>query len=208
MAERMAPIPQQRPPAQTQAAVPGVSQGPTGPEEELPLAARLAGFSVERRSFLKYCAGLTAVLALPPTLTKRVTATLDAQTKPSLVWFEFQDCAGDTESLLRARNPALASLILDLVSVDYQETIMSGAGHQAEDALAAALRGDGYLLVVEGSVPRGARGAYCCVGGRSAIDHLQKAASGAAAIINVGTCSAYGGLPAARRTSGNARAWR
>jgi len=198
MADRMTPIPQQRPPAQTQAAVPGVSQGPTGPEEELPLAARLAGFSVERRSFLKYCAGLTAVLALPTALTRRVAATLDAQTKPSLGWFEFQDCAGDTESLLRARNPALASLILDLVSVDYQETIMSGAGHQAEDALAAALRADGYLLVVEGSVPRGARGAYCCVGGRSAIDHLQKAASGAAAIINVGTCSAFGGLPAAK----------
>ena len=171
---------------------------PTEPEGDLSLAARLAAFSVDRRSFLKYCAGLTAVLSLPNVFTKRVSETLGSQTKPSLIWFEFQDCAGDTESLLRARNPALASLILDVVSVDYQETIMSGAGHQAEDALKAALRTDGYLLVVEGSVPRGANGAYCCIGGRSAIDHLKSAASGAAAIINVGTCSAYGGLPAAK----------
>ena len=192
MADLITPNSQFRPLEQTQFGA------PAEPEGDLPLAARLSALSVGRRSFLKYCAGLTAVLALPTALTKKVSEALGSQTKPSLVWFEFQDCAGDTESLLRARNPDLASLILDLVSVDYQETIMSGAGHQAEDALAAALRTDGYVLVVEGSVPRGAHGAYCCVGGRSAIDHLKTAASGAAAIINVGTCSAYGGLPAAK----------
>ncbi|MFN2165538.1 MAG: Ni/Fe hydrogenase, partial [Anaerolineae bacterium] len=43
----------------------------------------------------------------------------------------------------------------------------------------------------------GGDGAYCTVGGRSALDILQEAASGAAAIIATGNCAAFGGIPRA-----------
>lgn len=156
---------------------------------------RLAG--IDRRSFLKYCSAITATLAMPAVFAPRVAEALTAADKPALVWLEFQDCAGDTESLLRARNPSIAELILDLLSIDYHETIMAAAGFQAEAARDATLEKGGHLVVVEGSVPLGADGGYCTVGGRSAEQLLKAATAKAAAVINVGTCSAYGGLPAA-----------
>lgn len=166
--------------------------------DTVPLGRRLRDQGIDRRRFLRYCAGVTALLALPPRFAPRIAQAMTAVTRPGIVWLEFQDCAGDTESFLRARNPSLASVILDLVSLDYHETIMAAAGEQAEEALSGALREGGHLVIVEGSVPLGADGVYCTVAGRTAIDHLRTASRGAAAIINVGTCSAFGGLPAAR----------
>ena len=164
----------------------------------VPLGRRLRDHGIDRRRFLKYCAGITTLLALPAQFAPRVAHALTAVSRPSIVWLEFQDCAGDTESFLRARNPSIASVILDLVSLDYHETVMAAAGEQAEAALSGAVREGGHLVIVEGSVPLGADGVYCTVAGRTAIDHLKTASRGAAAIINVGTCSAFGGIPAAR----------
>ena len=97
---------------------------------EVQLIDRLAAYGINRRDFLKYCAGLTAVLALPAQFVPRVAQALQTVDKPGLVWLEFQDCAGNTESFLRSRNPAVADVVLDILSVDYHETIMSAAGHQ------------------------------------------------------------------------------
>jgi len=164
---------------------------------ERALGDRLAQFGINRRTFLKYCATLTAMLALPARFTERVARALESVEKPSIIWLEFQDCAGDTESFLRSRNPGVGDLILDLLSVDYHETIMAAAGFQAEAAKEAAIAKGGYIVVVEGSVPMADGGVYCTIGGKTAIQILEEAAVGAAAIINVGTCSAYGGLPKA-----------
>lgn len=161
------------------------------------LRSLLHASGVDRRRFLKYCATITGLLALPEIYAPKIAAAVSAADRPTLVWLEFQDCCGDTESFLRARNPSMADIILDLLSVDYHETIMAAAGSQAEAARDAALKRKDHLVIVEGSVPLGADGAYCTIGGRSAEDILTSAAEGAAAIINVGTCSAYGGLPAA-----------
>ncbi|MCL2781300.1 MAG: hydrogenase small subunit [Actinomycetia bacterium] len=150
-----------------------------------------------RRSLFKYAAGITALLALPEVYAPRVAEAVAAVDKPVVLWLAFQDCAGDTESFLRAANPGVADLILDLISVDYHETLMSPAGAAAEQSLADSIAQGGYLLVVEGSVPTADGGIHCTVGGDTARNHLSKAAKGAAAVIAVGTCSAYGGLPAA-----------
>src|SRR6266542_3291459 len=72
---------------------------------EGPLLEKLAAYGVPRRRFLQYCAGLTAVLALPPSFAPRIAHALaGSAAKPSLVWLEFQDCAGNSESFLRARD--------------------------------------------------------------------------------------------------------
>ena len=88
------------------------------------------------------------------------------------MWLEFQDCCGNTESFLRATRPTVAEIVLDTLSVDYHETIMAAAGHQAEALLAKTVKDKqgGYLAVVEGSIPTGANGAYCTIGGRSALE--------------------------------------
>ena len=182
----------------------GSSAQSTGePSQSQPAAAprtlgeRLFASGVSRRSFLSWSAKITAVMALPPVLAPEVARAVERSVKPTVVWFEFQDCTGDTESFLRSRSPGVGDLILDVVSVDYHETIMAASGTQAEKSLADAIAKGGHILVVEGSVPLGADGAYCVIGGKSAKQRLEEASKGAAAIINVGTCSAYGGLPAA-----------
>ena len=90
-------------------------------------------------------------------------------------------------------------MVLDTLSVDYHETIMAAAGHRAEQALARVVeekRGE-YLAIVEGSIPTGAGGAYCTIGGRSALEIALEVCGGAAATIAIGTCAAFGGITAA-----------
>jgi hydrogenase small subunit len=154
---------------------------------------------VSRREFLGFCGTVAAALALPRTFGARIAQAVESAPRPTLVWLEFQDCAGNTESFLRASRPTVADIILDTLSVDYHETIMAAAGHQAEKSLAEAIERDhgAYIAVVEGSIPTGAGGAYCTVGGRSALDIAREVCGGAAATIAIGTCAAFGGLPAA-----------
>jgi hydrogenase small subunit len=154
---------------------------------------------ISRRDFMKFCTAMTAALALPVTFAPRIARALDQVQRPSLVWLEFQDCAGNTEALLRASKPSVAEIILDVLSVDYHETIMAAAGHQAEEALAGVVRDlkGKYIAVVEGSIPLKDNGVYCCIGGRSALDIAREVCGNAFATIAVGSCAAFGGLPAA-----------
>ncbi|RME79102.1 MAG: twin-arginine translocation signal domain-containing protein [Chloroflexi bacterium] len=162
------------------------------------LGTILSRKGVSRRDFLKFCAAMTAVLALPARYTDRVAAAVAEAKKPVLVWLEFQDCAGNTESLLRASSPSVAEIVLDILSLDYHETVMAAAGHQAEEALQMATAEPGtYLTVVEGSIPTKDGGIYCTVGGRTALDIAREVCGNALATITCGTCSAFGGIPAA-----------
>ena len=154
---------------------------------------------LSRREFVGFCTVMASALALPRTVGARMAAELQRAEKPVLVWLEYQDCAGNSESLLRAGRPTAAEIGLDVLSVDYHETIMAAAGHQAEELLANPVktRAGQYLAVVEGSIPTGANGAYCTIGGRSALQIAREVCGGAAATIAIGTCAAFGGLPAA-----------
>jgi hydrogenase small subunit len=76
---------------------------------------------------------------------------------------------------------------------------MAAAGHQAEAALRNAMQENHgkYLVIVDGSIPLGIDGAYSCIGGQSNVEMLKEVAQGAAAIIAVGTCASFGGIPKA-----------
>jgi len=157
----------------------------------------LVSKGITRRRFLEFCTATTAILALPSSYAPVIAEALEKAKKPTVIWLEFQDCAADTESFLRAREPSVATILLDVLAVEYHETIMAAAGFQAEAAKEAAIAAGGQIVIVEGSVPTGANGVYCTIGGKTAVQILAEATRGAAAVINVGTCSAYGGLPAA-----------
>ena len=154
---------------------------------------------ISRRDFIGFCAGVAALLGLPKGAAAQIAKAIETKLKPSIVWLEFQDCAGNTESFLRASKPTAAEVILDLLSVDYHETIMAAAGARAEAALEdvrKAQKGK-YIAVIEGSIPVGANGAYCTIGGRSALQIAEEVCKDALAVVAVGTCAAFGGLPAA-----------
>jgi hydrogenase small subunit len=154
---------------------------------------------VSRRDFLKYCSAMAALLGLSPSLAPKIARALETKKKPVLVWIEGQSCTGDTEALLRATKPAVRELILDVLSLDYSETIMAASGKEAEKSLADVLRrGKGsYFAAVEGSIPLNENGTYCCIGGRSFVDIVREVCGGAVATFAMGTCAAYGGIPKA-----------
>ena len=164
------------------------------------LTEELEHRGISRREFIVFCAAMAAVLGLPDEATPAIAAAVETEEKPILVWLEFQDCAGNTESLLRAGHPTVADLILDSISLSYHETLMAAAGSQAEETLAKTVRDNKgkYIALVEGSIPTGADGAYCTIGGKAAIDIAREICGNAAATIAVGTCAAFGGIPAAR----------
>jgi len=154
---------------------------------------------VSRREFMKFCTAMSAALALPPAFAPRIARALDEVKRPTLVWLEFQSCTGDTEALLRASNPTVAEIVLDILSIDYAETIMAAAGHLAEANLDKVVKEEkgSYIAVVEGSIPMKEDGIYCCIAGRTALDRAREVCGGAFATLAVGTCASYGGIPAA-----------
>jgi len=163
------------------------------------LLDHLRSRGITRRSFLQYCASLAALMGLPHTSVPAMAAALGGTKRPSVIWLPFQECTGCTESLTRSGSPTLESLIFDLVSLDYQETIMAAAGSAAEAAREAAMKENfgKYLLLVDGSIPLDRDGAYSCIGGHSNLDILRESAKGAAAVIAVGSCASFGGIPKA-----------
>jgi hydrogenase small subunit len=169
------------------------------------LADALARRGVSRREFLKFCAIVGGTLALPPSFVPRIARAVEAASKPTLVWLEYQDCAGCSESLLRAARPTVAEIVLDVLSVDYHETIMAASGSGSEKSLEEAIAPGGHLVAVEGSIPLADDGIYCTIGGKSALELLREATQGAAAVIAVGNCACFGGIPAAAPNPTNAR---
>jgi hydrogenase small subunit len=164
---------------------------------------RLEMKGVSRRDFLKYCAATAAVLGLAEwEFTAKVAEALEkAATKPPVLWLEGQDCAGCSISFTGALNPPAASMILDTLSLRYHEAVMAASGHLAESVYQDTVKQGGYVLVVEGSIPS-VDDRFCMVGGRPFRKIVEEAAQKAGAIIAVGACASYGGIPGAGPTKG------
>jgi len=155
---------------------------------------------VSRRDFLKFCSAMAAMLSLPAGFGMKIAEALEKNLRPYVVWLEFQDCAGDSESMLRASSPTIAQILLDVISLDYHETIMAPAGKQAEKSLMDVVKNQKgkYIAIVEGSIPLKDGGIYCCIGGRTAIDIAKEVCGNAMATISVGSCASWGGIPSAK----------
>jgi hydrogenase small subunit len=182
----------------------------TETQKELTVGATLQQRGVSRRAFLKLCGLMAATLALPRSEAEVIARALDSAPRLPVIWLEFQDCTGDTESFIRASqrsdplvesatDPSIVDLLLDVLSVDYHETLMAPAGEWAEASRRDTLANYAgqYLCVVEGSIPTAQGGAYCVIGGRTALGILDEVARGALATIALGACACDGGLAAA-----------
>ena len=155
----------------------------------------------ERRDFLKWASATTAMLLLPASFTPLVAEAAELMNRVPVVWIELQDCAGNSEAFLRSDGPKIDEIILDIISLEFHETLMAPSGHQAEKQLEDAIehfKGK-YILFVEGSVPKGINGHFGTIGAKAEtfIDHLQRLAKDAAAVVAVGSCATFGGVPAA-----------
>ena len=160
------------------------------------LGEYLQSQGVSRRGFLKYCSAMASLMALPPSAAAQIAEALATARRPSVIWLSFQECTGCTESLTRSHAPTLESLIFDAISLDYHHTLQAASGEAAEAARLTAMEENAgkYLLIVDGSIPIG-NPAFSTIAGISNLDMLKETAANAAAIVAVGTCAAFGGLP-------------
>jgi hydrogenase small subunit len=153
-----------------------------------------------RRDFMKFAAYMAAYMGLENSAIGQIAKAMETTPRIPIIWEHYQECTCCSESFIRSDHPIVADIILDKVSLDYTETLMAAAGEQAEAAKHETMKkyhGE-YILCVEGSVPLGADGVYCCIAGKTAIEQLKEAAEGAKAIIAWGSCASNGCVQSAK----------
>lgn len=167
--------------------------------EEKALDERLEKRGVSRRDFLKFCGIVSATMGLDPSFVPKIAEALTSPQRPPVVWLSFAECTGCPESLLRTSYPWVDELLLEIISLDYSETVMAAAGQQAEDVLQATVKKypGKFICVVDGAIPTAANGVYGMIGGRTMIDIAKDICPKALANICIGTCSSFGGVQAA-----------
>ena len=123
-------------------------------------------------------------------------------------------CDGDTISVTAATQPSIEDLVLGAIAgaprvVLHNPVLAREVGDEFLDIMRKAARGElgPYVLVVEGSIPNekihDAGGSWAAVGTDPETGQpipttqwVDQLAPGAAAVIAVGTCATYGGIPA------------
>ncbi len=160
------------------------------------LGEYLQSQGVSRRGFLKFCSATASLMALPPASVTAIAEALASARRPSVIWLSFQECTGCTESLTRSHSPTIESLIFNAISLDYHHTLQAAAGYGAEDARKAAMEENAgkYLCLVDGSIPF-THPEYSTIAGVSNLDMLREVAANAAAVVAIGTCASFGGIP-------------
>ena len=174
-------------------------------DKEKAFYERLESKGVSRRDFMKFCTALTATMGLSSSFVPKVAEVFAAPAqRPPVIWLHLGECTGCTESTIRSMYPWIDQLVLDVLSIEYHETIMAASGHQAEEQLKHAVEkyAGKFICVVEGAVATKFNGAYGKIGGRTFLDIAKDVCPKAAGVICIGSCSAYGNLPAAEPNPG------
>jgi len=173
----------------------------TAAASKVSITSVLEAEGLDRRDFMKWASAACAALMLPASFTPLIAQAAELMNRVPVIWIELQDCAGNSEAILRSDAPTIDELILETISLEFNETLMVAAGHAAEEHLEEAMhtfKGK-YLCVVEGSIPLAMDGLYGTIGAKAETfkDHLLRVAKDSAAVVAVGTCATFGGVPAA-----------
>ena len=154
----------------------------------------------DRRDFMKFASMMAAFIGLEKSAIGQVAKAMETKSRIPIIWLHFQECTCCSESFIRSSHPMVADILLDMVSLDYTETLMAASGAQAEKSLKDTMKkykGE-YILCVEGSVPVAADGVYCMIGGKTSMHILEEAAADAKAIIAWGSCASNGCVQSAK----------
>jgi hydrogenase small subunit len=162
---------------------------------------------VSRRDFLKLSAvSVAAVLGTRlfnvPGFNDLVQASV-AETP--VIWIQAGSCSGCSVSVLNAVNPYINNVIVNEVvpgqhvSLRYHPTVMAAAGDKAMKAMSETAKNKGgFVLVAEGAFSTKDGGIYCEFAEKPAVEHLMELGQNALAVIAIGTCATFGGIPAAK----------
>jgi len=166
--------------------------------------------SFNRRDFLKLMGGTTAAFAFPSVILQGCKKALEkAAERTQVIWIQAQSCSGCSVSILNKMDPSIVSVITEYISLNYHQTLMAGTGHVAISVLEEAVKKNrkDYVLIVEGSIPT-KDDKYCTIGemdGRiiGAREWIEKLGANAKALVSIGTCAAFGGIPAGQMRDGS-----
>ena len=144
---------------------------------------------LSRRTFMKSCVALTAILGLPPTMLDTVVKAAETTELPTVIWLHGHECTGCSESFIRSSSPFTSDVILNMISLEYDDTLAAASGAPLEEHLEKIIKEKAgkYILAVEGGVPLDEDGVYCTVGGRTFKESLSSVVSGKP-IIKVPGC--------------------
>ena len=151
-----------------------------------------------RREVLKLGALLAAGLGLDSTYSAVFADGLQkiSTGQAKVLWLQGMSCSGCSVSFLNSDNPGPADILTTMISLVYHSTVSAAQGADAMRVIDQAIAGNDFVLVLEGSVPTTMPEA-CTMGGRTLESILTPALKNAKAIVAVGTCASFGGIPAA-----------
>lgn len=171
----------------------------------------LSSRGVTRRDFMKLCGTIAVAAGLGELATPRVAQALEdsviGATEGNLypvIWIEGASCTGCTESFAQVESPDPASIILEMISLNYSETLSAAAGWSMEEAKEQTIEAGNYILVYEGAVLEGWDGQALRVANKPGTEHLEEAAANANAVVAVGSCAVNGGWMGAKPNSSDA----
>lgn len=160
---------------------------------------------MDRREFLRLCGATGAAIGLANVLKPEIAEAFAGPEagKPPVIWLQGGSCSGCSISLMNAVSPDIADVLTGIISLKFHQTIMAAAGDQAMGVLPEVrnkYRGQ-YVLVVEGTVPVGAKGKYAMLGEKNEkpvafSKWVKEMAADAKAVLAVGSCASFGGIPA------------
>jgi len=155
---------------------------------------------ISRRSFLRFCTFTAMSLGLPPAMAADIATAMQSKPRTPVLWLHGSECTCCTESFIRSAHPLAKDVVLSMISLDYDETLMAAAGHQAEAVIEEVMRKykGNYVLAVEGNPPLAEDGMYCIVAGKPFLDQLRHVAKHAKAVLAWGTCASWGCVQAAK----------
>ena len=164
--------------------------------------------ALSRRDFVKLCSGTVAGFGVSqmfhPAIHEAFAQTLTGE-RPPVFWVQGQGCTGCSVTLLNSTHPSIADVLLKIISLEFHPTVMAAEGEGAyEHMMRVAEKFKGkFIFAVEGAVPVAHDGKCCVVAEANhhevTMTEVTKVlAANAAAVLAVGTCAAYGGIPAGK----------
>lgn len=168
-------------------------------------ANMLEARGVTRRDFMKLCGTVAAAAGLSQLTVPQVAQALETSvigaTKGNLypvIWVEGASCTGCTESFAQAQTPNAAEVVLDMISLNYSETLSAAAGYSMEEAKEQTIEAGDYILIYEGAIQEKWGGNALRVAGKPGTEHLIEAAKNANAVVALGSCAVNGGWMGAK----------
>ena len=173
--------------------------------------AKLEARGVSRRSFMKLCGSLAVAAGLTELAAPRIAAAIEnsvigaeAGKLYPVIWIEGASCTGCTESFAQGDSPDPAYIVLQMISLNYCETLSAAAGWSMEEAKEQTIEAGNYILIYEGAVLEGWDGQALRVANEVGTDILAHAAESANAVVALGSCAVNGGWMAAYPNPSNA----